>query len=312
MSDSSDSRVAVLLMAHGGPHAIDDVAPMLHHIMKGRVPTPAVVAQITDRYRLIGGKSPLFEITTEQATALCRLLNQNEARFRVYVGMRHWTPFISDVVREIVSDSPSCLIAIPLAPHYSRMSVGAYIEALRQAWQDQSAPCLAVEGFCDHPLLIEAFAENVKAALAIYPEPLRSTIPVLFTAHSLPERILSEGDRYPDELNKTVSAIVKHLGLSAWRFAYQSRGISPGAWLGPDVEAVISEVAAQGIRHLVMAPIGFVADHVEILYDIDIHYHQIAKSKGVALTRTASLNTRPAFIEMLAALVHERLPASSS
>ena len=297
-------------MAHGGPDSLDDVEPILRHIMKERVPSPEIIAQIKERYRLIGGKSPLLEIARQQAHALELELNKKTSRFKVYVGMRHWTPFIKEAVGRIVDDAPRQLIAVSLAPQYSKLSVGAYIHTLKSALADAGSglPVTAVESWHDQPLLLDAFAKKVKEALADYPEALRSTVPILFTAHSLPERILAEGDPYPNELEKTVAGIVKRLGPVSHRFAYQSRGMSPGKWLGPEVDDVLNDLASKGERDLLLVPVGFVSDHVEILYDVDILYKNTARSKGIELRRTESLNTSPLFIQALAAVVHAHLP----
>lgn len=310
MKKASSDQTAVLLMAHGGPDALDDVEPFLRHIMKERVPSPEVVAQVRERYRLIGGKSPLLEITKQQAAALEKELNKKSPRFQVYVGMRHWTPFIKEVVKEILENPPRRLIAISLAPHYSKLSVGAYLQALKSALADAGSdlPVTPVESWHDQPLLLDAFAKKVKEALAAYPEEIRSEVPILFTAHSLPERVLSEGDPYPKELEGTVAGVVKRLGGINARFAYQSRGMAPGKWLGPEVDEVLSELAAKGEKDLLIVPVGFVCDHVEILYDIDILYKETARSKGIALRRTESLNVSPLFIQALAAVVHTHLP----
>ncbi len=303
-------KVAVLLMAHGGPDSLDDVEPILRHIMKDRMPSVEVVSQIKERYRLIGGKSPLLEITERQAKALEAALNGSGGTFCVYVGMRHWTPFIHEVVQRILDDFPCCLIAISLAPHYSKMSVGAYIRTLDAAWESAQGrlPLVTVKSWADHPLLLDAFAEKVTAALLAYPKEVRSTVPVIFTAHSLPEKVLSEGDPYRQELEKTVEGVVKRLGIPTWYFAYQSRGMAHGKWLGPDVTEMINALAEKGEKHLLLVPIGFVSDHVEILYDIDIFYKKIAEERGMLLHRTESLNVAPLFIKALAEIVHAHLP----
>lgn len=297
-------------MAHGGPDSLDDVEPILRHIMKERVPSPEVIAQIKERYRLIGGKSPLLDIARQQGNELERELNRKNDRFRVYLGMRHWTPFIKEAVKQILEDRPRHLIAVSLAPQYSKLSVGAYIQTLKAALSDAGSdlPVTAVESWHDQPLLLDAFAKKVKEALAAYPEAIRPNVPIVFTAHSLPERILSEGDPYPKELERTVSGIVKRLGPVPHRFAYQSRGMTPGKWLGPEVDEVINDLASRGERDLLIVPVGFVSDHVEILYDIDILYKNTAQSKGIELRRTESLNASPLFIQALAAVVHAHLP----
>ncbi|MFQ5780046.1 MAG: ferrochelatase [Nitrospiria bacterium] len=319
MRNRLSQRIAVLLMAHGGPGSLDDVEPFLSHIMKERKPSPEVVDQVRERYRLIGGKSSLLEVTQQQAQALEKMLNQAGSRFDVFVGMRHWTPFIHETVKEILDNRAESLVAVSLAPQYSRMSVGAYIAALKETLTEAGSdlPTTAVESWHDQPLLLDAFAEKVKKALADYPDAVRPKVQLLFTAHSLPERILAEGDPYPREVAATVAGVVErlrhHLSGMRWRFAYQSRGLRPGKWLGPEVEEVIDEMeemVAKGDRHLLVVPVGFVSDHVEILYDIDILYKEAAASKGIELRRTESLNASPLFIKALAGVVHSNLPVS--
>ncbi|MEO2054127.1 MAG: ferrochelatase [Nitrospira sp.] len=310
MGEMSPSRVGVLLMAHGSPNALSDIEPFLTHIMKDRKPSPEVMAEIKERYRLIGGKSPLLEITQQQAKGLEALLNEGVGhRFKVYIGMRHWDPFIKDTVKEIISDRADLLIAVSLAPQYSKLSVGAYIQTLKQALSESGSqlPMVPVQSWCDQPLLLDAFAGKLKEALDAYSEETRPSVQLLFTAHSLPEHILKEGDPYPDEVGATVSGIVARLSPNLpkkpWSFAYQSKGLRPGKWLGPEVEAVIYEMAEKKEKHLLVVPIGFVSDHVEILYDIDILYKETAAKAGIALRRTRSLNTHPLFIRALAEVV---------
>jgi ferrochelatase len=325
-----------MLMAHGGPDSLEDIEPFLGHIIKGRIPSPEIIATVKDRYRQIGGKSPLLEITRKQAEALEVALNSKANSFRVYVGMRHWTPYIKETLSQILNDKPSRLIAISMAPQHSRLSVGAYIEAARtglSALGAENLPVSFVSSWHTQPLLLDAFAKKVKKRLLEYPEAIRQIVRVVFTAHSLPETILAEGDLYPIHLQETMTGIVKRLGAllpaENVKFAYQSRGMSGGKWLGPDMEEVLGGATAPGEmdapaagvpvvgrvenkqdskRYILMVPIGFVADHVEILYDIDILYKQMAKERGIVLDRTESLNDSPLFISALASVVHAHLP----
>lgn len=315
----------VLLMAYGGPASLADVPSYLNDIRGGRPSTPELVAEIVDRYRQIGGKSPLLEISTQQAQALERRLNAEAGRpaaydgpVRVYVGMRHWQPRIKDVIRQMAADGVTRLIAVCLAPHYSTMSVGAYFEKVKEgvaeiaemkhgAGEGSSvAPQVTyVNSWCEEPSLIEAFADRVNDGLAKFPAKTREIVEVIFTAHSLPERILKEGDPYPNELLATVKGVVARLGRDAlrWRFAYQSQGRTPEPWLGPTVETALDELATTGVRHVLIAPVGFVADHVEILYDVDIVFRRHAAGLGIHLERIASLNAGPTFIEAMAQVV---------
>jgi ferrochelatase len=296
-------------MAHGSPDSLDEMGPYLRLVRGGR-PTPqALVDDIRERYRLIGGRSPLLELTRGQAGALEARLNAHRERFRVYVGMRHWHPFIKETVQQIVADGLRRVIAVSMAPQYSRLSVGAYQRALEgaQAELGVDLDVTTVRSWHDHPGLLQAFAERVLEALAELPQEVCGQVRMVFTAHSLPERILSEGDPYPGEVEQTAAGVAKLLGLTAWDVAYQSQGATAEPWLGPTLNDTFDRYAAQGQRRILLVPVGFVCDHVEILYDIDILGQQIAREKGLSLRRAASLNTSPSFIEALAGVVESQL-----
>jgi ferrochelatase len=301
--------IGVLLMAHGSPDNLDDMAAYLRHVRGGR-PTPqALVDDIRGRYQLIGGRSPLLDLTRAQGNALEERLHADGARFRVYVGMRHWHPFIKDTVRQMLQDGIRRVIAVSLAPQYSRLSVGAYRGALEAA-QAELGVCLevtTVTSWHDQPLLLQAFAERVQEVYSRLNAEARAQLDTIFTAHSLPQRILAEGDPYPQEVERTAAGVAKLLGLTTWELAYQSQGATAEPWLGPTLDEVFERALAQGRRSLLLVPIGFVCDHVEILYDIDILAQQVAQGKGLRLMRTASLNTSPTFIEALAQVVASHL-----
>ena len=306
-----EKRIGVLLMAYGSPDSLDDVEAYYTHIRGGRRPAPEQVEALKERYRRIGGRSPLLEITKAQAWALKERLNADisGAPLRVYVGMKHWRPLIEEVIEQIAADGIQRVVTLALAPHYSRMSIGGYIQAVKEA-QKKLATQLDitfVESWNAHPLFLRAVAEKVKEALQRFPDSIREQVPVIFTAHSLPKRILHENDPYPRELQETCEALVNTLHLTHWRFAYQSAGHTPEPWLGPDVKDVLIKFFEEGHRHLLVCPVGFVADHLEVLYDIDIECQELAKSKGIELKRTESLNASPTFIEALAAVIHEHL-----
>jgi ferrochelatase len=277
-------RVAVLLMAYGGPGSLDDVEPYLNDVRGGRPTSPALLHEIRERYAQIGGRSPILELTRAQAAGVQRALGRG---FQVYVGMRHWHPYIRETADDIVRAGHRSLVGVVMAPHYSAMSVGAYEKKLLEAAQGRLEAAL-VRSWGDHPAFLEAVSERVAQALQRFPSP--SAVQVIFTAHSLPERILAAGDPYPDELRASAAAVATRRGLSDWRFAYQSAGATPEPWLGPDAGDVITELAAEGRKAFLLVPIGFVCDHVEILYDIDIEYRALAERLGVHLERTASLN----------------------
>jgi protoporphyrin/coproporphyrin ferrochelatase len=292
---------AVLLLAYGGPDSLEDVAPYLQDVRGGRPTSPEIVEDVRQRYVAIGGGSPLLSRTREQAAALAVALADG---WRVDVGMRHWRPFIKDALEKLAAEGVRRVVALPMAPHYSDMSVGAYRRAC------ESAPAVArgdlrlafVPGFSEHPGFLRAIEARVTAALARMGRPARDVL-VVFTAHSLPERILAAGDPYADRLAESARVVADRLCLPTWRVAYQSAGRTGERWLGPDAGQVLGEAAASGVRHVLIVPIGFVCDHVEVLYDVDIAYQEQAARLGVTLARSESLNASPVLIGALADLV---------
>ena len=287
--------IAVLLMAYGGPRSLDEVEPYLLDVRGGRPTSPELVREIRDRYTAIGGRTPILERTEAQAAALARTLGSGYA---VYVGMRHWHPYIKDVTDGITAAGHRRLVGIVMAPHYSALSVGAYEKKLLAAVDGRLDTAL-VRSWGDHSLFLDAVQEKVAAALGKFSTP--NTVEVVFTAHSLPERILATGDPYVAEVTASAAAVAARLQLAHWRVAFQSAGASPEPWLGPAAAAVIAEVAREH-REILVVPIGFVCDHVEILFDIDIEYQALARKIGVRLERTESLNDSPRLIEALAAI----------
>ena len=307
---SADHSRGVLLLAHGGPDSLDDIEPFLSNIRGGRPMPPKLVEEVRERYRLIGGKSPILEISRRQADALEQRLNglrenTKGPRYRVYIGMRNWHPFIRETMEEIQRDGIRDLVALCLAPQNSLKSVGVYFQHLRDARQkmDCEIPTRFIESWHLEALLIEAFAEKLEQALAAFPEGRQNPPAILFTAHSLPEKVLEVGDPYDREVHETAAAVAKRCGIDAYRFAYQSQGATSEKWLGPTVESALDELAKSEARRVLLAPIGFLCDHVEILYDIDILFQQYARERGMVLRRSASLNDDPKLIGALAALV---------
>jgi ferrochelatase len=301
-------RGAVLLMALGGPDSLENVEPYLLHLRGGRPTSAELVDEIRERYRATGGKSPVLDITRALAAKV-------EARrpVRVFVGLRHWHPFIAEAWADVIEYGPDHAVAICMAPQYSAMTVGKYLEKLADARTDVGGggiPLSAVKSWATHPGLVAGLAERIDEALARFPDAERPAVPVLFTAHSLPERILRDGDPYPDEVRATVEAVLARLpaGQPA-AFAYQSQGRSPEPWLGPDVESTLDGLAADGVPGVVIAPIGFLTDHVETLYDIDIEFRARAEKLGLRLERMAMLNDSDALADTLVALVDEHLSA---
>jgi ferrochelatase len=242
------------------------------------------------------------------AARLERALNEREGQqYRVMIGMRHWHPYIKDAYANMMDDPPDRLICLCMAPQYSSMSVGAYVKKVQEAQESLggSFPISYVNSWHRHPKLIEAIADRIQTALAKFPAAVRAEVPIIFTAHSLPERILDMKDPYPDEVRGTVEAICSRLKPVNWRFAYQSQGKSGEKWLGPTVEAAIDALHSDGHRHVLMTPIGFLSDHLEVLYDVDIEFKRLAESKQMQLERIAMLNASPALIDILAAVLQE-------
>ena len=314
LSEINSSLCGVLLLSHGGPDSPADIEPFLRNIRGGRGFSQELLREITDRYRQIGGRSPLLEISRRQARALENELNATQEltpahRFRVYLGMRNWRPLIGEAMEEIKRDQVDHLIALCLAPQNSRLSVGLYFQHVQEARKKSGVegPVSFVESWHQEPLLIEAFAEKLREATASFPQSEAGAPSVIFTAHSLPEKIMSEGDPYDRETRETAAAVALRCGLANWRFAYQSQGATADAWMGPTVESVVEELSASGCRQIVVAPIGFLADHLEILYDVDVAFRKFARERGMELRRTQSLNDSPKLAQAMAAVVHRQL-----
>ncbi len=321
----------MLVMAYGGPNSLEEVEPYLMDVRGFRPTAARIVDEVRERYRTIGGRSPILERTRAQAGALERALNrgggscgggggggggggddggggnERRGRFRTFVGMRHWHPYITAALAEMEAAGISRAVGIVMAPHYSRMSIGAYFEKVQQAGSRVSvAP---IERWHLLPGYLDALEERVRSALARFTASDRDGVMVVFTAHSLPERIREWDDPYPRELSETVDALVQRLGSQPHELAYQSAAMTPEPWLGPDAGDVIARLAGQGKRDFLIAPIGFTTEHVEILYDIDHELMRRAAGLGVRLERIEMLNTSPRMIEGLAGLVGERARA---
>jgi ferrochelatase len=297
-------KQALLLIAHGTPERVEDIPAFLQNISRGRPMPEEVVREVQHRYSLIGS-SPLTRITQAQADGVSR-----ELGIPVYVGMRNWHPFIADTLQRMTSDAVTHAVAICLAPHNSRTSVGLYKQAL--FGQNVSFSVDFVEEWHDDPELIKAFAENLKAGWAEACAEQGAKIPVLFTAHSVPKRTITEGDPYEAQTRETAALVAAQVPeVGEWRFAFQSQGMSGGEWLGPTVEDAILTLRDAGHTSVFLQPIGFVCDHVEILYDIDIMFRDFAAQHGMKLYRAESLNDSPAFIQAVAGLAHRRLEALS-
>jgi len=301
---SKPAQTAVLLLAHGSPDRPEEVPEFLKNVTGGRPLPPAAVEEIQRRYARIG-RSPLTEITVRQAALLAR-----ELELPVYVGMRNWTPFIAGVLRQMSADGVQRVVALCLAPQNSRTSVGLY----RQAAMAESGPRFErfdfVESWHDHPLLIRAFAERLASGWKRACDELGARVPILFTAHSVPSRTILEGDPYEAQARETAALVamaLPTLTVDDWTFAFQSQGPSGGPWLGPTVEDTILALKKKGHGGVFLQPIGFVCDHVEVLYDIDVAFRGFAEREGMRLWRAPSVNDSSTFIAALADVVRSRL-----
>lgn len=297
------TRDAVLLMAYGSPDRLDQVEAYYTDIRRGSPPPPHLLEELIGRYRAIGGGSPLSRIMEEQRAAVAAELAARGTPMPVYAGMRHIEPRIGEIVRGMVADGVERFVAIAMAPQKSSNAAGyrrAVDAALTSIAESGGTPpqVAFVDSWHDQPRFIEALAETTREALARFPDPSR--VRVMFTAHSLPARVLADGDPYPDELAATAALVARALGLERHEFSFQSAGRTGEPWLGPDILDEIRRLGAEGVTELVVRPVGFVADHLEVLYDIDIEAQGVAREAGVRLERARSMNTDPAFIAGLA------------
>lgn len=304
--------IGVLVMAYGGPNGLNEVEPYLLDVRAHRPTPPEFVHEVRQRYRQIGGRSPILERTQAQAAALEAALNSDKPLFKTFVGMRHWHPFIREALGQMSRAGIDRAVGLVMAPHYSHMSIGAYFQTVRADLVSAPTPApielAPIERWHLLPGYLDALAERVRAALERFPAEARAGAPIIFTAHSLPQRILDWGDPYPDELRATVAAVVERLGPHSppVRFAYQSAAMTTEPWLGPDVGEVVERLATEGVKRVLIAPIGFVCEHVEILYDIDIVLRRRAESLGMHLERIEMLDAAPRMIAGLAQLVRRK------
>jgi ferrochelatase len=294
-------------MSYGTARGPDDLVPYLTHIRRGRTPSPELVEEMRARYASIGGRSPLIEITERQVRGLERELNADGGRtFRAYHGMKHQSPYIEDAVEQMAADGIGPAVGLVLAPHYSRLSVGEYVERAEKAAADTGTETTFIENFHRHPAFVAFVKDRVQRALESLPHDLRGQAIVVFSAHSLPARVLELGDPYAKQLEETAQAVAEAEPYS-YRVAWQSAGRTDEAWLGPDLNEVIRDLAESGTKAVVSCPVGFVSDHLEVLYDVDIEARNVADEAGVTLVRTDSPNDDPAFLRALADVVNDHL-----
>jgi protoporphyrin/coproporphyrin ferrochelatase len=303
----SAGSTAVLMMGYGGPTSFAEVRPFVENIVRGRNVPQERIDAVVEQYRIIGGKSPFNQLTREQADALEIELSKKALPMPVHTGMLFWPPYIKDAISQISAQGVKKIVCIIMAPHRTEASFDRYRQAVSEAILEHSSTELVyIEQWHEHPLFIEAMAERLQQALEKLQDPQRQT-QVMFTAHSVPEE-MSEQSGYADQIYSTAKLIAEKLQLSRWVVAYQSRSGNPRQpWLEPDVKEVIDEVSRYGYQQVAVAPIGFVCDHVEVLYDLDVQAAEVAAKWGTAFARAGTVGNHPKFIRMLGELVQSVL-----
>lgn len=293
-------------MAYGSPEKPEDIESYYTDIRRGHRPTPELLQELTERYEAIGGTSPLLKITKQQAAGLQQELGDD---YKVFIGMRHWSPWIKEAVGDMQKAGITEAVAIVLAPHFSSMSIAKYIEKVEEAKKELGYELSIeyVKSWHDQPLYLEALAEKVNEALARFSDVEKDRVSVIYTAHSLPERILSTGDPYREQLIETCQLLTLRTGLEDWMFAFQSAGRTQEKWLGPDLLEVIEEQGKRGKKALLVCSVGFITDHLEVMYDIDVEGQAKAAELGIHLERAGSLNDHPKLSQLFARLVKERI-----
>jgi ferrochelatase len=308
MDHSRPSERAVLLLAHGSPERVEDVPEFLHYVTSGRTLPAEVVDEVKRRYSLIG-RSPLYDYTITQAKLVA-----SELSLPAYVGMRNWKPFISDVVQQMAADGVQSAVAICMAPQNSRTSVGLYRKAVLGEHNIAPFELEFVDSWHDHPLLVRAFVEKLRPGWEQACREADERVPIIFTAHSVPQRTIEQGDPYEEQARETAALVameVPTLSIDDWTFAFQSQGTAGGTWLGPTVEETITALKAKGYRGVFLQPIAFLCDHVEIFYDIDVAFRQFAERQGMRLWRAESLNDSPTLAAALADVARSRLGSAT-
>ncbi|MNB76081.1 Ferrochelatase [compost metagenome] len=305
------AKIGVLVMSYGTPESLEQVEAYYTHIRRGHAPSAEQLKELKDRYEaIVGGVFPLRENTDRQVEALQETLNKSggDVEYVCYQGLKHARPFIEDGVEAMVRDGINHAVGIVLAPHYSVMSVGTYIKRAKEKAEASGITITFVESYHLHPELVDVLSRRVSAKLDQFEETgaARGDVRVLFSAHSLPERILAMGDPYVDQLLATSQAIADKTGVSNWQFTWQSAGRTAEPWLGPDILDTMRELAKSEVKYVLSAPIGFVSDHLEVLYDLDIEAQALAAELDMRLMRIESLNSDPAYMSVLSDVVRAK------
>jgi ferrochelatase len=296
-------KTGVLVMAHGTPSSPEGIEPFYTRIRRGSPPTPELLADLTRRYLAIGGTSPLTERTAAQVAGIAAALEREvPGGYDVRYGSKFEPPLLEEAATSFRSDGFSKVVGIVLAPHSSSMSTEQYMSRAREALGD-GIEFIAVGAWYDAPGFLDLIAARVTDALATIPLSRHETTEVIFSAHSLPERVVTMGDTYPEQLRESAVLAAEIAGVASFDVAWQSAGRTPDPWLGPDILVALREKRAQGFTDVVSCPIGFVSDHLEVLFDIDIEAQVVAHEVGLNLVRTASLNDDPAFTSVIASVI---------
>lgn len=300
-----EKQIAVLLLAFGGPASFEEVEPFINNVTGGKI-SKDKIAEVSKRYKMIGGKSPLLEITQKQAKALEDNLNKNENRFSVFVGMRYWHPFIADTLKIISSKNINRIIVLPMTPYYSRISTEGYFNDFTKSLSqfDNKINYTFIKSFHKQPLFIKAFSNLIIEEKNKFSDKCPE---IIFSVHSIPKKFIDEGDPYLSQIKETIETIINKTGITKGHLAFQSKSTSPVEWLGPDVSLVLEKIKASNKKDVLLVPVGFVSDHIETLYDIDILYKNEALRLGLNFRRTPSLNIDPIFISSLEELIKEYL-----
>ena len=305
----SDTPIGVLLLAFGGPTDLDEVEPFLKNLLgKSKIPSRQLEI-IKSRYQQIGGGSPLLSITIRQAVALEERLKDSGQNFRVYAAMRYWYPSIEEVLKKMHGDGICRAVALSLTPHSSYITTNSYVKELKRVASllNHNVHILTVEDWYGHPLFLEAHREKIEEGIKHFPEEQRADLPVVFSAHSLPQKLAFNGSSYQQKIEFTIKGIVERTGPLFWQLAFQSRGRGGDKWLEPDIEDTINDLSRKGHKRVMVSPISFVSDHLETLYDLDISLNDFAGARNMSYYRSSCLNYSPTFIQALARLVLERI-----
>lgn len=304
----SHPQTGILLLAFGGPRSLDEVEPFLNNIFSGHPLTPSLIDQVRTRYQRIGGKSPLLEITERQARSLENHLRKGGHRIDVHIGMRHWHPYIHESLKAMAEKGMKKVLCLIMSPYSSRATAKGYHDAVHEAIMDLEKEMGAyfASSWHTHPLYLEAVTKTVEEGLAQFPPHRQRYVPIIFSAHGLPENLV-KNDPYVDHINATISGIMERFKGNTWYLAFQSRGRGKGKWLSPAIEEGLEIVAQSGMKEVLITPLSFVADHLETLYDLDLVLREKAEALGLQFQRASALNDHPKFIEALTDIVSKSI-----